>query len=359
MIRICLLNAVFFAVISTMNAQTAPKYSNESFAIGVGARAFSMGNSVVASNNGITSTYWNPATLTQLKYPVTLGLMHSSYFFGIAQYDYGAIAGKLDPQSAFAVSMIRFGVDNIPNTLELIDEDGNIRFDRIKSFSAVDYAFTGSYARTLKIQSLEIGGNVKVIRRIAGEFGSAWGFGFDLSAYYEYAGWQFGLMLRDITGTFNSWTFDNNQLAEVYQMTGNKLPENATEVTLPRVIFGSARNFKLGGQFTIMPEIDLEITTDGKRNVLVSAKPFSIDPRVGIEATYKHLIYVRMGVNNIQREYDFDKSSHFTCQPNIGLGVALNRFSFDYALTDLGDASASGYSNVFSISYSIQPADKK
>jgi hypothetical protein len=70
-------------------------------------------------------------------------------------------------------------VDNIPNTIELIDADGNINYDRITSFSAADYAFIFSYARKLAVPGLTIGGNAKVIYRKVGDFASAWGFGLD------------------------------------------------------------------------------------------------------------------------------------------------------------------------------------
>ena len=63
-----------------------------------------------------------------------IGLMHSEYFAGIAKYDYGAIAKKIDDKSAMAFSFIRFGVDNIPNTTELIDAQGNIDYDRDNLF---------------------------------------------------------------------------------------------------------------------------------------------------------------------------------------------------------------------------------
>ena len=54
---------------------------------------------------------------------------------------------KLDDKSSFGFSFIRFGVDNIPNTTELIDAQGNINYDRITYFSAADLAFIGSYGK--------------------------------------------------------------------------------------------------------------------------------------------------------------------------------------------------------------------
>lgn len=47
-------------------AQVTRKYSNEFLSIGVDARAFAMGNSVVANTGDVNSTYWNPAGLTEV-----------------------------------------------------------------------------------------------------------------------------------------------------------------------------------------------------------------------------------------------------------------------------------------------------
>src|SRR5687767_1621587 len=140
-------------------AQLAPKYSNEFLAIGVGARALGMANCQVSAVNDVTSGYWNPAGLLQLKAPMQVGLMHSEYFAGIAKYDFGAFAKKIDSSSVVGFSIIRFGVDNIPNTTELIDAQGNWDYDRITTFSAADYAFIFSYARDLGIENLRVGGN--------------------------------------------------------------------------------------------------------------------------------------------------------------------------------------------------------
>ncbi len=344
---------VFLFLYLQIKAQVAPKYSNEFLSIGVGARSFGMANTTVASVSGVNSVYWNPAALVSLKHNLNLGLMHSEYFAGLAQYDFGAIAFKIDDISSFGVSFIRFGVDNIPNTLELIDNDGNIRFDRIKSFSVADYAITFSYARKMKIEGLSIGGNAKVIRRIGGDFASAWGFGIDLAARYIYNNWQFGIMGRDITTTFNSWTFYTDDLIEVFKMTGNEIPENSTEITLPKFIIGAVYNFTFAEKFGVLTEINMDITTDGKRNVLIKGNPISVDPHMGVEFNYNSMVFFRAGVGNIQNEYSIQGNKFTTVQPNMGLGIKYKRLTIDYALTDIGNVSAAGYSHVFSLTYSI------
>jgi hypothetical protein len=107
------------------NSQSVRKYSNEFMNIGVDAAAFGMANAVTASSANVNSGYWNPAGLLALE-DNQFSLMHASYFSNIASYDYGAFAMPLDDRSAVAFSIIRFGVDDILNTTQLIYNQGNI-----------------------------------------------------------------------------------------------------------------------------------------------------------------------------------------------------------------------------------------
>ena len=197
-----------------VSAQTTRKYSNEFMNIGVDAASFGMANAVVASTADVNSGYWNPAGLLHLE-DKELSLMHASYFANIANYDYAAFAMPLDDRSAVGISVIRFGVDDILNTTQLIDEQGNIDFNRISLFSTADYGVTFSYARKLPLDGLNLGVNTKVIRRIIGDFASSWGFGLDAAIQFETGEWKFGLMARDITTTFNAWKIDEEQFATI------------------------------------------------------------------------------------------------------------------------------------------------
>jgi len=352
-ITLIFLFGIFFAQGQT----SAPKYSNEFLSIGVGARSLAMANSTVTSVNDVTSAYWNPAGLTLIENDLQLGLMHAEYFAGIAKYDYLGGAARLRDSSSFAVSIIRFGVDNIPNTLELIDSDGNIRYDRIKSFSVSDYAFFFSYAKVSKIPGLRYGANVKIIHRVAGSFASAWGFGLDIGAQYDYRKWYFGAMARDITSTFNAWSFQTEELEETFIMTGNEIPENSMEITLPKLILGAARKFDIYKKFSGMAEVNTDITFDGKRNVVIKSDPISVDPHLGVEINYNNIVFFRTGIGNMQEIPDIDEDgncvNNFSFQPNIGLGIKIKRLAIDYALTDIGDQSIALYSNIFSIRYAI------
>ncbi len=355
MLKYTLIYIVLQIFITNVFAQ-APKYSNEFLSVGVGARSLAMANSTVSSVNDVTAGYWNPAGLINLEHNLNLGLMHAEYFAGIAKYDYGAVAIKNTDSSAFGFTLIRFGVDDIPNTLDLIDAQGNVHYDRISSFSIADYAFMFSYARKSHIQGLRYGANVKIIRRIVGKFASAWGFGLDAGAQYDKGKWSFGAMARDITSTFNAWKFNTSTFEDVFNETGNEIPKNGLEITMPKLILGAAYHFIIYKKFEGLAEINSDITFDGKRDVVIKSDPISIDPHVGFEFSYNKLIYLRAGVGNIQKVPDINGKNETTFQPNIGIGIRYKRFGLDYALTDIGDHSIALYSNVFSVYYSL---DKK
>jgi len=335
--------------ITPLAAQTARNYSNEFMNIGVDAAGLSMSGAVVASTDDINSGYWNPAGLVNLD-DSSVALMHSSYFANIANYNYVAFAMPLDDKSAVGMSIIRFGVDDILDTTLLIDQQGNINYDRINLFSAVDYGFTFSYARELSISGLNYGVNAKIIRRIIGEFASSWGFGLDFGIQFKSKDWKFGIMTRDITTTFNSWTFDNERLDEIQNAIPGQNQEEpeAIELTLPKLQIGVAKTFTFNYDYSLKTEIDLLCRFEQNNN-LISTSFVSISPALGFEFGYVDLLYIRGGVGNFQNELQFDNSESLTFQPNLGIGFNYRGISVDYAVTDIGDQSVALYSNVFSI----------
>ena len=331
----------------------APVYSNEFLNIGVDASAFSMGNSVISSVKGIHAAYWNPAGIYLMDKQVEISLMHSNYFSGLAQYDYAATAYKINDSSALAFSLIRFGVDNIPNTLNLIDANGNVNYDRIKYFSIADYAFLLSFGKKLKIKGLSLGGSLKIIYRNQSDFAKAYGFGFDIGAQYKYKKWMFGSLLRDATSTFNIWIFNKKLFEQTFVLTGNEIPENSMELSLPKLLLASARNFKLNNKINALIEIDLDIYFDGAHNSLIKTDPISIEPHLGFQFSYLKNIFIRGGVNNFQITEDINNKTQILFQPNLGIGFSYFNISFDYALTDIGDLTIAPYSHIFSIKYSF------
>ena len=332
-----------------MVSQTTRNYSNEFLNIGVDASALGMSNAVVASSSDVNSGYWNPAGLVHLE-DNEIAIMHSSYFANIANYNYIAFAMPLDDRSAVGLSLIRFGVDDILDTTKLIDQQGDINYDRINLFSAVDYALIFSYAKKLPFKGLNYGVNAKVIRRIIGDFASSWGFGLDAGIQFESNDWQFGLMARDITTTFNSWAIDADRLQDIKDAIPGQNQEEpeATELTLPKLQLGVAKLFTFNYDYTLRTEFDL-ICRFEENNDIISSSFVSINPAIGLEFGYTDLVFFRAGVGNFQNELQLDDSSPLTFQPNFGVGFKYNGIFLDYAFTDIGDQSAALYSNVFSL----------
>ncbi|OAB75725.1 putative type IX sorting system protein PorV2 [Cochleicola gelatinilyticus] len=343
-----LLVIILFVAFVTQ-AQTTRKYSNEFMNIGVDAAAFGMANAVTASTADVNSGYWNPAGLVHLE-DKQLSLMHASYFANIANYDYAAFAMPLDDRSAIALSVIRFGVDDILNTTQLIDDEGQINYDRISLFSTADYGVTFSYARSLPLDGLNFGVNAKVIRRIIGDFASSWGFGLDAGLQFQRGDWKIGLMARDITTTFNAWSIDEDKFAEISQAVegqNQELPET-TEITIPKLQLGVSRKFIFHYDFSLLTEIDLNFRF-AETNDIFSSGFTSFTPSGGLEFGYIDLVFVRAGVGNFQNVEQLDGTESVGFQPNIGVGFKYKGIQVDYALTDIGDQSAALYSNVFSL----------
>jgi hypothetical protein len=86
----------------------------------------------VASTGDVNAGYWNPAGLIKPE-DKQVALMHVVILLTL-QYDHLAYASPIDDRSAWGISLIRFGVDDILNTTELIDSEGNIDYNRISLF---------------------------------------------------------------------------------------------------------------------------------------------------------------------------------------------------------------------------------
>ena len=352
---------IFFLWAQSLWAQT-PKYSNEFLSLGLGARGLAMGNSMTAITDDVTAAFWNPAGLSRMSKKHQLGLMHAEYFAGIAKYDYAGIGYKVNDRSTVAFSYIRFGVDNIMNTTELIDHQGNLDYDRITYFSAADNAFLLSYAHQFeKMDGFSIGGNAKIIHRKIGKFAGAYGFGLDFGLQYHKKGWQVGMMAKDVTSTFNAWQYTlTDEVIRVFQETGNDIPENGLEITLPKMIIGGAKRVEFGKGFNSTFSLDMDFTFDGKRNTLVRSNVVSMDPHFGMEFAYKNVVALRAGIGNFQQETDFDNKKRVSMQINFGLGVSIKDIlTLDYAFTDIGDLSIAIYSHIFSIKVGIDSFKKK
>src|ERR687890_305517 len=118
-------------ILTTTISATAQfrKYSNEFLNIGAGARGLAMGSAQVASVQDGTAGYWNPAGLTGVKDYGNVNLMHAEYFAGIGKYDFASIALPVSGNKrTIGISALRFAVDDIMNTLFLVEPDGSLNY---------------------------------------------------------------------------------------------------------------------------------------------------------------------------------------------------------------------------------------
>lgn len=364
---------LFGIFVSTNSNAQFRKYSNEFLNIGAGARGLAMGSAQIASVQDAFSGYWNPATLSQVRENPNVAYMHANYFAGIGKYDFFSLAlPTKNNNKTLALTYLRFAVDDIPNTLYLVNPDGSLDYNNISSFSSADAAFLLSYAQKIKETKnsyLSFGGNVKIINRKVGSFANAWGFGIDAGVYYKKDKWKFAAVLRDATTTFNAWSFTfNEREKEILYLTNNSIPTKSTELTAPRLIVGAGKSFNINQKFDIYAEANLNLTFDGKRNALVSSNILNIDPSLGVEAIYNKTIFLRAGVTNFQRGLaDGDTTNQkrvWIFQPSLGCGVFLKEIGpfknvvLDYSFSNLANQSNPLYTHVFSVKLDLIKKEK-
>lgn len=347
------------------------KYVNEYLNIGVGARGLGMSGAQAASIRDVTAPFWNPAGISFIQNDLQVGLMHSEYFSGIAKYDYiGVATPTKKKKGVLAFSAIRFGIDNIPYTLNLIEPDGAVNYQKVKAISASDYAGMVTYAQRLNWKKLakredvdiRVGGNFKIIHRSVGSMANAWGGGIDLGLQARVKRWCFGVNLKDITTTYTIWSFSFTQ-AEKEQLikTGNEIVSRSTEVNTPRTILAAGRYLPIHLKDStksayLLVEANLDITSDGSRySNVINLNPLSIDPRCGLEFGYNKLFFLRAGLGNFQRVMDDNDTLKLRTmyQPSLGMGFKIKSLAFDYAFTSLNVQNNPLYSHFVSLKLNI------
>ena len=348
--KILLVLFIFSGIFS--EAQIVRKYSNEFLNIGAGARGLAMGGAVIASQSDVYSPMWNPAGLIGIDRDWQAAAMHAEYFESIAKYDYIAFAKPIDNKGGvFAISIVRLGVDNILNTTQLIDAEGNIDYDKVTSFSQSDYAALVSYAFRPGDHRFAVGVNAKLVYRNVGKFASGYGFGFDVGVLYNADnGINYGAMLRDATTTVNFWTVNDKELSTVVNGEEfNPAPKDKLEITMPKLNVGISKNFELNRDLELLPEVGLNVDF-AKTAALISTDFASITPYAGAELKFQNMIFVRLGVNRFQTITDIeDLKRKVSFQPSAGIGIKYQGLTLDYAITNSGIGGSNFYSNFFSL----------
>ena len=312
------------------SAQTVAKYAGEFLAVGVGGRALGLGGTSAALANDATAGYWNPAALTRIDYPEFV-LMHDERFGSLLNYDFGAVAIPYGPDVSLGISVIRLGVDGIPDTRNaLIDYNGNgvldpndrIDSSRVTYFNATDWAFLGTYAQRMST-NLSIGANVKLIRRTLGG-ASATGVGFDVGVLWtplEHL--SLAVNAQDVTTTLVAWSTGRNELIS------------------PTLKLGTAYSLEAwSGRFA--PVVDVDMRFENRRFASAAhIGPISLDPHLGLEYDFRETVAVRIGLTDVKQ---------FTA----GAGLHLRKLDIDYAFARFTSDDNLGDTHRISIRFFLQ-----
>jgi len=275
----------FLALIISLTLLPSPlrgaKYAGEFLDLGVGARPLGMGSACVALVADVTSTYWNPAGLAELK-DKEIMFMHAETFGSLLNHDYFGFAYPLSGvEATLGVSFTYLGGGGIKLTgLDPSSPSGRSPygyvFEQVGEESHGDYCLHFSYARKAGAK-LSWGGSAKIIyRKIAGYSGT--GLGLDLGARYLPRDWlSLGARLADATSTYLSYS------------TGEK------ESILPSLRMGAAVS-KRYRSFQFTGALDGHLFFEGRDYASqLSWGPLSADTYFGGEVGFKDSVWGRLG----------------------------------------------------------------
>ncbi len=283
------------------------KYAGEFMEIGVDARAQAMGGAFTAIRGGVTSSYYNPAGMINMEH-TQISFMHTQQMIASVNYDFLATGIRQNENRIIALSLIRLGIDNIKDSRQaqrIITQNGdwNLDWSRINNFNSSDYIFTLSVAQQWR-NSWSWGANVKYIRRDLAEY-SANGIGLD-----------FGLQKHIDTNILLGATFKNITTTLISWNTGEK------ELVAPSLHLGGS--YRLGiesWKSSFTPVVEGIFRAENRRSsATANLGTISFDYAAGIEYSYSQLIYLRTGIDQIQRL-------------NLGIGLQIPHVRIDYAFT--------------------------
>jgi hypothetical protein len=262
-----------------------------------------MGGAFVGVADDVTTSFWNPAGLAQLK-GKELSLMHAETFGSLLNQDFVAFALPLmqeDRKSALAFSLQRLGGGGVKITdlekkgLEVSDTNKVVL---LREESHADYALFFSYSHQMRPGFLW-GANLKLIYRDVVTT-SAFGIGADFAFLAKpYSFLSLGANLMDLTSSL--LFYDNG----------------TTETINPTTKVGLAlnRSFK---DFSLVLATDADVRYEGRKSgAQFWLGKLSADLHHGLEISYRAKVAGRLGLD----QGDF----------TAGAGLWVNQFGLDLA----------------------------
>jgi len=255
--KLLLIFALFIYI--TLTAAAEQPYTADFLTLGTGARPLGMGSAFTAIADEASTTYYNPAGISQLSHH-EVNFMHST-LVGLAAYDVVSYIYPFSQKMVFGISWLRVGVDDIPVTgvpvtSRAIGPDNRPYI--VNTFSNTSNAILLSGAHHLKTLprdvSIHLGANLKLIYIDTYLNANAIGGGSDLGLLAQTnqekpAAFSIGIVASDFLTTKLYW---------------NTPPENEgesphTETLLPRIKIGVAYHQKLSifdSKLTLAADVD-------------------------------------------------------------------------------------------------------
>jgi opacity protein-like surface antigen len=288
--------------------------------IGVGAQNIGKGEAVTASISDITSVFWNPAGLANLK-GSELSFNHTEW---IAEINYDNLAYGF-PLGGGAAGVF-LGILSMPKFEETTVEEPE---GTGVEFSCYDMVVGASYARRIT-DRLTTGINAKFVRQVIWELSSN-GLAFDLGLQYE-TGFKSLKLGMSMVNFGTNMRYTGQQLKyETQIFSGAPSTYEDIPVTVESESYPLPLTFRIGLAYNFLED----------KNNLIMANLDGIQPNdgreigaFGLEYSYKKTLFTRLGYEYCS-ETGYERG--FTAGAGLIYKVGSNfNVKLDYAYADFG-----------------------
>ena len=297
--------------------------------IGVGARAMGLGGTFTAIANDVSTIYWNPAGIANLK-TTSIGFTHSQWFADIS-HDFAGVTIPLSSSDYLAVQATSLNTGEQEITTVTQPNGTGVFYD------VRDLAIGLSYARQLT-DRFSVGLSVKyVMQQLHNE--SASSITLDIGSYLRtgFHSLIIGMAISNFGGTMQ---LDGRDLIVITdlnsEVSGNYNPDarlTTQEYPLPLIFrVGLAMDF-VGGDDPIISSEDNRITLAIEGTHLNDNNERI---NIGGEYSWTETVFVRAGY-----KFNYD-SENWTFGAGFNIPIGGQNIVFDYAFIefkDLGNVS--------------------
>ncbi|MBI5325416.1 MAG: PorV/PorQ family protein [Ignavibacteriae bacterium] len=296
--------------------------------IGVGGRANGMAGAFVAVANDLTSLYWNPAGLADLK-SISANFSFTQWFAGF-DHSYGALSLPLGENFVSAVSITSFNSDKMTITTDERPEGAG-------QFTVSDVAIGASVAGYLTDQ-FSFGITFKYLSSSISNLSSG-GIGFDVGTLYNTGiqGIKLGFAIQNL-GTQQKYSGQDLQ-------TTRKLFEDLNAAPLDVQYLSSSYSipliFRAGATTDIINEEDNKLLVSAD---FITTSDIPEQFAIGAEYTWNQLISIRGGYLIGQNQFGlsggvginyigggFKGQLDYSISPTVNIGL-INRISIGLSL---------------------------